>query len=308
MEVPIQEVDRVLVFGNVQLSTSAISSCLEAKIPVIFLTQWGEYKGHLWSAEYCDLKIEAAQFHRHQDLAFRTRIAAQVVCGKLANCKHLLLRLNRKRQSQRVVEVIAQINKVQKKITDPQQTLTIEQLMGYEGVASKDYFAALGALLTHDGFSLTERNRRPPKDPVNSMLSFGYMLLFHNVLSLILAEGMNPYLGNLHASERKEAFLGFDLMEEFRSPVVDTMVMQLINQKIMSPTDFAWPNEEGGIYLLDPGKRVFLKHFEERISKEIKHPDATTEVSYRRVIQLQIQRYKKILLEGGDYEPFKRIG
>jgi CRISPR-associated protein Cas1 len=139
------------------------------------------------------------------------------------------------------------------------------------------------------------------------MLSFGYTLLFHNVLSLLLAEGMNSYLGNLHGSERKEAFLGFDLMEEFRSPVVDTMVMQLINQKIMSPTDFTWLNEEGGIYLLDPGKRVFLKHFEERIFKEIKHPDATTEVSYRRVIQLQIQRYKKILLEGGDYEPFRRV-
>jgi CRISP-associated protein Cas1 len=206
-----------------------------------------------------------------------------------------------------VVEAIAQINKVQKKITDPQQTLTTEQLMGYEGVASKDYFAALGALISNDGFTLTERNRRPPKDPVNSMLSFGYTLLFHNVLSLILAEGMNPYLGNLHGSERKEAFLGFDLMEEFRSPVVDTMVMQLINQKIISPTDFAWPNEEGGIYLLDPGKRVFLKHFEERISKEIKHPDATTEISYRRVMQLQIQRYKKSLLDGVDYEPFRRV-
>lgn len=308
LEVPIQEVDRVLVFGNVQLSTSAISSCLEAKIPVIFLTQWGDYKGHLWSAEYCDLQIEAAQFRRHQDLEFRTRIAAQIVCGKLANSKHLLLRLNRKRQSQRVVEAIEQINQVQKTITHPQQNHTIEQLMGYEGVASKDYFAALGALIANDGFSLTERNRRPPKDPVNSMLSFGYTLLFHNVLSLILAEGMNPYLGNLHGSERKEAFLGFDLMEEFRSPVVDTMVMRLINQKIMSPTDFTGPNEEGGIYLLDPGKRVFLKHFEERISKSIKHPDSSEEVSYRRVIQLQIQRYKKTLLEGVPYEPFKRVG
>jgi CRISP-associated protein Cas1 len=308
MEVPIQEVDRVLVFGNVQLTTSAISSCLEAKIPVIFLTQWGDYKGHLWSAEYCDLPVEAAQFKHYTDEAFRLGVARQIVAGKLANSKHFLLRLNRGRKLESVSKAIAQINDVQETVKDLGRAQKIDQLMGYEGVASRYYFAALGALISNEGFTLTERNRRPPKDPVNSLLSFGYVLLFHNVLSLLLAEGMNPYLGNLHGSERKEAFLAFDLMEEFRSPVVDTLVMQLINQKVLRPTDFAWPNEDGGIYLLEPGKRVFLKHFEQRISKEIQHPDSNMEVSYRRVIQLQIKRYKKTLLEGVSYEPFRRVG
>jgi CRISP-associated protein Cas1 len=308
MEVPIQEVERVLVFGNVQLTTSAISSCLEAKIPVIFLTQWGDYKGHLWSAEYCDLPIEAAQFKHFGDEAFRLGVARQVVAGKLANCRHLLLRLNRRQNEDSVMEAISRINTIQETIKDLDQAKTIDQLMGHEGTAARYYFAALGALITNEGFKLTERNRRPPKDPVNSLLSFGYVLLFHNVLSLLLAEGMNPYLGNLHGSERKEAFLAFDLMEEFRSPMVDTLVMQLINQKILRPTDFTWPDADGGIYLLEPGKRVFLKQFEARISKAIKHPDSNTEVSYRRVMQLQIQRYKKTLMEGVAYEPFKRVG
>jgi CRISP-associated protein Cas1 len=230
------------------------------------------------------------------------------VAGKLSNCKHLLLRLNRKQKAASVEKAIKQINDVQETVKDLGRAQKIDQLMGYEGTASRYYFAALGALISNNGFTLTERNRRPPKDPVNSILSFGYVLLFHNVLSLLLAEGMNPYLGNLHGSDRKEAFLAFDLMEEFRSPVVDTLVMQLINQKILRPTDFTWPNEEGGIYLLEPGKRVFLKHFEERISKAIRHPDSNTEVSYRRVIQLQIRRYKQTLLEGIPYEPFKRVG
>ncbi|WP_448597852.1 CRISPR-associated endonuclease Cas1 [Thermoleptolyngbya sp.] len=103
------------------------------------------------------------------------------------------------------------------------------------------YFTALGQLITHPGFSLTERNRRPPKDPVNSLLSFGYTLLFNNVLSLILAEGLNPYLGNLHRSDRKQPHLAFDLMEEWRSPIVDSLVMVLINKKILRPTDFTFP-------------------------------------------------------------------
>jgi CRISP-associated protein Cas1 len=308
LEVPIQEVDRVLVFGNVQLSTTAIASCLEAKIPVIFLSQWGDYKGHLWSAEYGDLRFEAAQFRLQLDEEFKRSVACQVVLGKLANSKHFLLRLNRKRKSDKVVEMIGGINDVQGTLGETGRVLTLDQLRGYEGVASKHYFTALGELILNDGFTFTERNRRPPKDPVNSMLSFGYMLLFYNVLSLILAEGLNPYLGNLHGSDRKEAFLAFDLVEEFRSPIVDTLVMTLINQKIMRPTDFGWPREDGGVFLLEPGKRVFLKHFEERISKPIAHPDVKTEVSYRRVIQLQVQRYKKVLMDGGLYEPFRRVG
>lgn len=143
--------------------------------------------------------------------------------------------------------------------------------------------------------------------PVNSLLSFGYTLLFNNVLSFILAEGLNLYIGNLHCSEKKEPRLTFDLMEEFGSPIVDTLMIKLVNQKILRPTDFTWPNQEGGIYLTDSGRRVFLKHFEDRISLKISHPDVKDKVSYRRVIQLQVQRYKKALVQGTPNESFIRV-
>ena len=131
-------------------------------------------------------------------------------------------------------------------------------------------------------------------------------MLYNNVLSLILAEGLNPYLGNLHRSDRKETHLAFDLMEEFRSPVVDTLVMNLVNKKTLKPTDFTWFDKDGGVYLTDMPRRIFLKAFEDRINELVSHADVQAKVSYRRAIQLQIRRYKKCLLDEFPYEAFLR--
>jgi CRISP-associated protein Cas1 len=303
IEIPIREVQLVLVFGNIQLTTAAIAACLDAKIPVIFLTQMGEYKGQLWNSEFCDLPCEEAQWQRRQDGAFQLQSARAIVWGKLMNSKQLLLRLNRKRLSEDVTIAIAGITA---DLESVETTESLESLRGYEGIAANRYFAGLGQLITNEGFSFTERNRRPPKDPFNSLLSFGYTLLYNNVLSLILAEGLNPYLGNLHRSDRKETHLAFDLMEEFRSPVVDTLVMNLVNKKALKPTDFTWFDKDGGVYLTDMPKRIFLKAFEDRVNESVMHPDVKEKVSYRRAIQLQIKRYKKSLLDAIAYEAFLR--
>lgn len=303
LEIPIREVQQILVFGNIQLTTAVISNCLENQVPVLFLSQLGDYKGHLWSAEYGDIPTEMVQYQRQMDEAFKLATAQAIVVGKLLNSKQLLLRLNRKRLFSEVAEAIAGLTH---DIAAAKQASTIEQLRGYEGVGAARYFKALGQLIVNEAFTFTERNRRPPKDPVNSLLSFGYTLLFNNVLSLIVAEGLTPYLGNLHGSEKKKMFLAFDLVEEFRSPVVDSLVMRLINQKFFKPTDFTWPNEEGGIYLNDAARRPFLMQFEKRLSLEISHPDMQVPVSYRRAIQLQIRRYKQALLGKSSYEAYRK--
>jgi CRISP-associated protein Cas1 len=156
------------------------------------------------------------------------------------------------------------------------------------------------------GFEFTQRTYHPPKDPFNALLSFGYSLLCSNVLSFLLAEGINPRLGNLHGAERPQAYLSFDLMEEFRSVIVDTLVIQAINQNVIRPTDFNWPQEGGGIYLNESAKRIFLKAFETRMSQLTTHPDLKTQVSYRRVIHLQIRRYAQSIRHNVPYEAFRR--
>jgi CRISPR-associated protein Cas1 len=302
-EVPIREVERVLVLGNIQISTAAMAACLEEHIPLVFLTQMGDYKGHVWNAEFCDLAVEGAQYGRRHDPGFQLGMARQIVKGKLLNSKLLLMRLGRKRQ---VEGLSAKIARLGQQIETLDLVRDLEVLRGYEGAGAALYFRALGQLITNPGFSFTERNRRPPKDGVNSLLSFGYTLLFNNVMSLILAEGLNPYLGNLHRSDRKEPHLAFDLMEEFRSPIVDSLVLMLVNKKILKPTDFSWTTEEGGVYLTDAARRVFLREFEERISSEISHPSVKEKVSYRRAIQLQVQQYKRCLLYSERYQAFIR--
>jgi CRISPR-associated protein Cas1 len=307
VEIPIREVERILVFGNIQLTTQVISTCLEAGITIVFLTQLGEYKGHLWSAASNNLQIEMAQFERCRNSEFQVSIAREIVRGKLWNSKQLLLRLNRKRSVPEVATAIAQIAEAILIVSDGAKVTTLDQLMGYEGSSAARYFPALGKLITNAGFTLTERSRRPPKDPVNSLLSFGYTLLYNNVLGLLLAEGMNPYLGNLHYSDAAKTSLAFDLMEEFRATIVDALVMRLINQKVLRPTDFSWASEEGGIYLTNLARRVFLKNFEERISTRISHPDVKEMVSYRRAIHLQILRYRRGLLSNVPYEAFLKV-
>jgi CRISPR-associated protein Cas1 len=257
----------------------------------------------LWSSEFCDLSIEAAQFGRRHDPQFQLQIARQIVWGKGMNSKLTLQRFNRKR---RVEGMGAKLKRIEQHLNAIQQTTDLSQLRGYEGAIAKLYFGALGQLITNSAFSLTERSRRPPRDPVNSLLSFGYTLLFNNVMSLILAEGVNPYLGNLHRSDRKEPHLAFDLVEEFRAPIVDSLVVALVNQKVLRPTDFTYPNPEGGVYLETGARRVFLKQFEERISETITHPRTQQALSYRRAIQVQVQQYKQCLRSSQPYHPFIR--
>jgi CRISPR-associated protein Cas1 len=302
-EIPLREVEQILVFGNIQISNAVISACLDAQIIVIFLTQLGEYKGHLWSASLNSLSAEAAQWQKLSNAEFQLLMAKAILAGKLANSRQLLLRLNRKRQVESVSAAIAGIAVDLDSIGTAE---TLERLRGFEGIAAARYFTALGELITNPAFTFTERTRRPPKDPFNSLLSFGYTLLYNNVLSLILAEGLNPYLGNLHRSDRKETHLAFDLMEEFRSPVVDTLVINLVNKKILSPTDFTYPDSDGGIYVNEAARRVFLKNFEERISLKFSHPDFQEPITYRRAIQYQIRQYKNMLLEDIPYQPYLR--
>jgi CRISP-associated protein Cas1 len=303
IDVPVREISQILLYGNIHLTMPAISTCLYHQIPVVFLSQAGKYKGHLWSVDGGELTAEFAQFECRQDEDLRLAIARAIVRGKLLNSKQLLLRLNRKRHSEAVAKAIAGLNADLQSVA---VATAVDQLRGYEGSGAARYFAAMGQLIQVEGFALTRRTKRPPTDPINALLSFGYTLLCNNVLGLILAEGLNPFLGNLHRSDRKETHLAFDLMEVFRSPIVDSMVLRLVNQGILEPDDFEPPTADGGVYLREGARRLFLQHFEVRISEMTAYPGRLEPVEYRRAMQLQVIDYKRSLLGGSPFVPFLR--
>jgi CRISPR-associated protein Cas1 len=303
LEVPIREVQQILVFGNIQLSTPVMQACLQEQIAVVFLSQSGRYHGHLWSAEFRDLERELVQVRRRDDVGFQFQVSRGIVYGKLMNSKQLLLRFNRKRKLPEVERAIVGISQ---DIEALKFSESLDGLRGYEGIGAARYFPALGQLITNSQFEFSRRNRQPPTDPVNSLLSFGYTLLFNNVLGFIIAEGLSPYLGNFHYGERQKPYLAFDLMEEMRSVVVDSLVLNIINHSLFKPQDFDRVSSTGGVYLNQSARRVFLKQFEIRMNEEVSHPDLQSQVTYRHAIQLQVRRYKQSLLSGVPYEAFLR--
>ena len=303
LEVPIREVQQILVFGNIQLSTPVIQVCLQSQIAVLFLSQSGQYHGHLWSAESRDLDNELVQIEKRNDAYFQFNVSKAIVYGKLMNSKQLLLRFNRKRKLTAVEKAIVGISQ---DIEALALINNLDTLRGYEGIGAARYFPAFGKLITNSDFEFSLRNRQPPTDPVNSLLSFGYTLLFNNVLSFIVAEGLSPYLGNFHYGERQKPYLAFDLMEEFRSPIVDGLVLKIVDKYLLKLQDFDRVPSTGGVYLNQSARRVFLKQFETRMNEEVSHPDLQSPVTYRQAIQLQVRRYKHSLLSGGVYEAFLR--
>ncbi|MEA5596729.1 CRISPR-associated endonuclease Cas1 [Rivularia sp. UHCC 0363] len=305
LEVPIRDVQQILVFGNIQLSTPVLQACLQSQIPVIFLSQSGKYQGHLWSEESIHLDNQLVQVERRNDDLFRFSVSRAVVFGKLLNSKQLLMRFNRRRKIEKIEEAIYGINQ---DIDALNYVDNLDTLRGYEGIAAARYFPAFGKLITNSAFSFSQRFRQPPTDEINSLLSFGYTLLFNNVLSFIIAEGLSPYIGHFHYGERQKTYLAFDLMEEFRSPVVDSLVLKIINKSLFKPQDFDVVATTGGVYLSQTARRVFLKQFEQRMNEEISHPDLISQVTYRHAVQLQVRRYKRCLLSDIPYESFLRAG
>ncbi len=303
VEVPIREVQQIMVFGNIQLSTPVIQACLQEEIAVLFLSQSGQYHGHLWSAESRHLENELVQVAKRDDAYFQFNVSKAIVYGKLMNSKQLLLRLNRKRKLREVEKAIVGISQ---DIEALELIDNLDTLRGYEGIGAARYFPAFGKLITNSNFEFSLRNRQPPTDPVNSLLSFGYTLLFNNVLSLIIAEGLSPYLGNFHYGEKQKHYLAFDLMEEMRAVIVDSLVLNIVNHSLFKVEDFDIVPSTGGVYLNQAGRRLFIKQFEMRMNEEVSHPDLQSKVTYRHAIQLQVRRYKRSLLSGIPYEAFLR--
>lgn len=182
----------------------------------------------------------------------------------------------------------------------------IAELMGYEGNAARMYFQGLAKCIDSD-FKFKGRNRRPPKDPFNSLISLGYSILVNEIYSAIEQKGLNPYFGFLHRDAENHPTLASDLMEEWRATLVDTTVMSLINGHEISLDEFEVDYENGGCYISREGLNVFLKKFERKLqtpTRYLKYIDYS--VSFRRVIELQIENLVRAI-EAEDYNLYESI-
>ncbi len=213
----------------------------------------------------------------------------------------LLLR-QRRRKSQVSDQSIAQL---QHFIQAMDEATTLEQLMGLEGAAAAAYYPAPGKCLTSPGFELVTRTRRPPRDPVNAMLSFGYQLLWNHILLLIELQGLDPYQGCLHTSHHNHPCLASDLIKEFRAPVIDSLVLWLINTGVMDPIE-DFTDEVEGCMLTQEGRNKVLRAFIQRMEDTVQPADPIKglreeEIPRWAVVNRQVQIYKQFV---SDQLPF----
>lgn len=307
--VPLGKISQVVVFGNITLTTPAIQALLAQKCNISYLTAYGTYIGNILGCEHKHGNLRVLQNRAHDDPTARLHIAKTCVRAKLHNQRTLLLRANRSRDVRFIAESAERIKNCIVQVDDlpdedchppnpsrPQADTILGKLMGIEGAAASAYFSAYGALFNGEWEDVfTGRHKRPPTDPINALLSYGYVLLNSQAMSAAHLVGFDPYIGFLHSTDYGKPALSLDIIEMFRAPVVDSVVLNLLNNRMLQMRDF----EEtlGSWRLKDDARRLFLQKFEERLNETIKHPIFKTKVSYRRCLELQFRLLSRWLLE-----------
>ncbi len=231
------ELEQVLLFGGVEMTRQAMNVLLRREIEMVLLTQDGKFRGRLSGRGSKNVQLRLAQYQRSSDPAFCLRVARSVVAGKLQNQRQVLLRAQRQLQDNDLAAAIGNLRVLGQRAAE---CTDLDVLRGFEGQGAAVYFGQFGKLIRHPDFAFTSRNRRPPRDPVNAMLSFGYAVLGSLAETKIYAAGLDPMLGFLHQPAYGRPSLMLDLLEEFR-PLVDTLVLRVINRRQVSVRDFEQP-------------------------------------------------------------------
>ena len=296
--IPASRVSHIVVFGCCNISHGAVGLALRRRIPVLYLASNGRYFGRLHTEGHAQVEYLTQQVQKSLDPEFARAQAQSIILGKLHNSRVLLQRLSRRRKTKDAADAIAALTDLAAQVSKAD---SLETMLGYEGQAANVYFQAYATLLKGK-FAFEKRTRRPPTDPVNSLLSLGYTLLSQNLHSMVEAAGLHIHFGNLHLPQKNRPSLVCDLVEEFRALVVDSLVAYLINSNIFTEEDFTPPDARGGVYLFPDALKKFLKHWEDTLQKTVTHPHTGYKVSYRRCFELQVWEYVACLMgERGVY-------
>ncbi|GAB4537445.1 MAG: CRISPR-associated endonuclease Cas1 [Anaerolineales bacterium] len=264
---PLGHISEVVLFGNIGLSTPAIGMLLAKGIEVVFLSEDGRFKGRLTAGLTPHVPLRKAQYRALDDPAFHLELARGLVQAKLRHQRALLQRHNRERSDPHIAASIARL---QDALAELPRRSQLSSLRGHEGAAAAAYFGGLRHLFD-PAWRFESRNRRPPRDPVNVLLSLGYTLLTQIASSAVQTVGLDPYAGFLHEVVYNRPALGLDLVEEFR-PVVDGIVLWTCNSGQVTPADFTPGPPERPVVLSAQGRKRFLLAFEQRLETRYLHP------------------------------------
>ncbi len=228
------DVDQLLLFGRVELTSGAVALLARRDVDVVFCTLKGAFRARLTTRASKNVVLRLTQMRRAAEPETALRVARAIATGKILHQRQVLLRAQRKLQSDDVAEAVGQMRRLAERA---RRETSIDTVRGFEGQAAALYFRNFGRLIRSEHFSFTCRTRRPPRDPVNAALSFGYALLTTLAETSVLQCGLEPMVGFFHQPAYGRPSLVLDLIEEFR-PVVDSLVLRMINRRQLGPSDF----------------------------------------------------------------------
>ncbi len=291
--IPAIKVDQILVFGMVQLTTQVMQFCLQKEIPIYLLSGHGYYYGVVDSFSTKRVLLHREQFTTAADARFCLHLARAFIRGKINNSRLLLLRYGRNRDLPVLDDVADTLKGIVGKLEGAE---TLDQLRGFEGFAAREYFSALGVLLG-ERWGFSGRKRKPPPDPINALLSYGYTLLLYNIYSLLLAKGLNPFVGYLHPLRAGHPALASDIIEEFRAPIVDSVVCNLLLNSKIHPEDFTTTIDgHRRCKIHNAVRKRFIVRLEAKLNSSITHPVTGMQLDYRRCIAQQLQELASVIM------------
>lgn len=296
--IPVEDTKEIMIFGEVDVNKSLLEFCTRKEIVLHFFNYYGYYVGSYYPREhYNSGYMILRQAEHYSDMEKRLTLAHQFVGGAITNILRVLKYYrSRGRNLEEHIETIEALR------TRAEGVSTIEELMAYEGNVREMYYRCMDIIIEQSDFTFERRTRQPPNNRLNALISFGNSLLYTQTLSEIYQTHLDPRIGFLHTTNFRRFSLNLDVSEIFKPILVDRAIFTLLGRHQLNAGDFM--KEGGGIWLSEKGKRTFLTEWEMRLGKTIKHRGLDRNVSYRRLIRMELYKLEKHLMEGQVYEPF----
>jgi len=295
---PVEDIKEIFVFGEVILNKRFLEFLTQKAIILHFLNNYGYYVGSYYPREHLNsgyMILKQAEFYMDEEK--RIDLARRFVEGAAQNIVNVVKYYENRgkrveNELQRITGLISQISSCSK----------VDELMAIEGNIRDTYYNTFNTIIDKEEFQFNGRNRKPPQDRINALISFGNTLSYTSVLSEIYKTHLDPRIGYLHTTNFRRFTLNLDVAEIFKPILVDRLIFYLLSRNMLKATHFE--SKANGILMNDKGRKVFAQEWEDRMRTTIKHRGLGREVSYRRIIRMELYKLEKHLIGEKEYEPF----
>lgn len=293
--IPVEEINNIWIFGEVTLNKRFLDFASQKEICLHFFNYYGYYTGTFYPREhYNSGYVILKQCEFYMDFQKRIHLAKKIIETAVANIMVVL-----KYYKSREIDLETEIQHISVKLKSMENTETIEQLMAVEGNIREEYYTCFNKIIKNDDFRFNGRNKRPPKDNINALISFGNSVMYSTVLGEIYQTHLDPRIGYLHSTNMRRFSLNLDVAEIFKPILVDRCIFLLLNRKVITKKDFQ--DDFNGILLSDEGKKKFLQEYNNKLYTTIKHPALNKTVSYKSLIRMELYKIQKHITEDEEY-------